>query len=79
MTLDQKVPGSSPGSPGVDKVPKNLSNRLAAQLVPLNLPRRRLGQLGDELDPARVFVDGDPFFDEALQFDDSFIGAGTAS
>ena len=38
-----------------------------AQLEALNLPCRRFRQVGDEFDPARIFIRGEPAFDMLLQ------------
>src|SRR5262249_41175028 len=48
----------------------------SAKLEPLNLARRRLGQLRDELDPARILIGCELVFYEALELGFEAGGSG---
>src|SRR5262245_51407840 len=54
MILRSLLP--SPSLMGLIKAENTLLNKLATELVALDLSRRRLGQFGDVLDPARILV-----------------------
>src|SRR5712692_4348452 len=62
-------PRRASGAAHAGRVPddQGLSGRRLAQLEPLDLAGRRLRQLGDELDPARVLVRRERIFDESLE------------
>src|SRR5712671_1288449 len=67
----------SPQNSSVDAGPPRLPGA-RAQAVALDLPRRRPGQLGGEMDPARELVRGEMLLAKRLQLRGQPLGRGDA-